>query len=276
MKLAKDMTISQTISAISESLNNAYRLFSNWRKSTVIDNDKYLFALTDIPFPFFNCVLNAKFTELNAASEIKQLIKQADEKNVPLLWYTSPSSTPANLSQYLTHNGFVQVDKAIGMATNLLTMNTKPIPENITIEMVNDEATLRVWCDTLVIGYEMPSTVADELFSFYKQLGFANAQSINYLAKLNGKAVGTSSLILKEGIASIFSVSTIKEARRKGVGRAITQAPLQLAKSLGYEIGVLQSSEMGLPVYESLGFVELCQFTQYYRACADAAIDNAA
>jgi len=44
---------------------------------------------------------------------------------------------------------------------------------------------------------------------------------------------------------------------------AITQEPLQIAKNAGYEVAVLEASEMGLPIYRKLGFRELCEFRTF-------------
>ena len=80
---------------------------------------------------------------------------------------------------------------------------------------------------------------------------------------MNGKPVSTSLLVVNKGIAGIYCVATLQEARGRGIGTALTRESMLLAKDLGNEFVVLQSSKMGLPVYEKLGFKECCKIRAY-------------
>lgn len=63
-----------------------------------------------------------------------------------------------------------------------------------------------------------------------------DARFQTYLAILNGKPVGTSQLFLSEGVAGIYNVTCIPEARGQGIGSAITLAPLFEAASWVIEL----------------------------------------
>ena len=66
-------------------------------------------------------------------------------------------------------------------------------------------------------------------------------------------------------MAGIYDVATLPETRGRGLGSALTLAPLLDARQAGYRIGVLQSSEMGFGVYKKMGFRHLCQIENFYR-----------
>ena len=78
----------------------------------------------------------------------------------------------------------------------------------------------------------------------------------HYLGYLHGKAVATASVFFYEGVAGLYCVATLPEARGKGIGSFVSAAPLIEAREEGYRIAILQSSRMGYPVYVRLGFKE--------------------
>jgi predicted acetyltransferase len=75
--------------------------------------------------------------------------------------------------------------------------------------------------------------------------------------------VSTSLLFLAEGVAGIYFVATIPEARRRGIGFAITIKALKEAREMGYWVSILQASKMGEPVYRKIGFQEYCKISSY-------------
>ncbi len=75
--------------------------------------------------------------------------------------------------------------------------------------------------------------------------------------------VATATMLYASGVAGLYFIFTIDNARRKGIGAAMTLAPLLDAKEAGYRVGVLGASMMGEPVYRRLGFKEYCRIGLY-------------
>jgi predicted acetyltransferase len=77
-------------------------------------------------------------------------------------------------------------------------------------------------------------------------------------------------VFLGAGVAGVQFVATLPEARGQGLGAAMTLAPLRAARDLGYQAGILQSSEVGYKVYLRLGFVKVCEVDNFYWPAPEA------
>jgi len=77
-----------------------------------------------------------------------------------------------------------------------------------------------------------------------------------YLGSKDGTPVSTSALFWGAGVAGIHAVTTQPDYRGRGIGNAMTLAPLLDSQSQGYWVGVLFSSEMATGIYRKSGFQE--------------------
>lgn len=84
-----------------------------------------------------------------------------------------------------------------------------------------------------------------------------------YVGYLGETPVGTALLFLGADVAGLYSVATVPEARRRGIGQAMTLQPLLDVRAMGYQIGTLNASEMGFGIYARLGFQEYCRLGRY-------------
>jgi GNAT superfamily N-acetyltransferase len=139
-----------------------------------------------------------------------------------------------------------------------------PAPEGLEIERVRDEEGLLAWEDVLGRGFGEGPREAAWAAEMYRRVGLdEDATWRHYLGLFGGAPVATSTLFLGAGVAGIYFVSTVEEVRRRGIGAALTLAPLLEARKIGYRTGVLGASEMGYPVYRRLGFAEYCRIGLY-------------
>ncbi len=61
----------------------------------------------------------------------------------------------------------------------------------------------------------------------------------------------------------VFSIATVASARRRGYGAAMTARVVADGVVVGCEIGALQASELGRPIYERLGFRTVVRYIAY-------------
>jgi ribosomal protein S18 acetylase RimI-like enzyme len=223
-------------------------------------------SISPVGFPFFNSIMHTRLVPENVEPAIQRIKLDAETRQVPVLWWVGPSTRPADLGCQLENRGFAIDEDGRGMAVDLQNLNESlPVAEGLSIQRAQDHKSLRDWSLALGLGFEAPAAKMDDFIERWSNfMGQANPDIVQaYMARLNGQPVATSLLMLGAGIAGIYAVATIPEARRKGIGAQVTLYPMLQARSQGYRVGILQSSEMGHGVYQSIGFRDYCRITSY-------------
>lgn len=94
-----------------------------------------------------------------------------------------------------------------------------------------------------------------EVFGGYSNhTGLLAENVVAFIAYLGGEPVSIAMTIISHGVAGIYWVGSLEQARGKGLGRAVTAAATNAGFELGAEIASLQASPMGKPIYEAMGY----------------------
>jgi len=113
--------------------------------------------------------------------------------------------------------------------------------------------------------YGMPLEVASDVLSRPDRfLAAPNVYSV--VAYLDGTPAAAAQTILSHGIAGVYWVGTIEEARGRGLGEAVTRAVTNEAFDRGATANSLQASVMGEPIYRRMGYEEIYRYTTYTRS----------
>jgi GNAT superfamily N-acetyltransferase len=231
----------------------------------VRDEPDLLWCATGLYAAGWNRVPRAQLAPDRIDERIEEAIAWARALGVPFLWDIGPSMRPLDLGDHLLRHGFSDEGEEPAMGVALADLpETLPLPDGVTIERVRDAETLAHWVRASFEGFGMPPSGAEaELAAFARDDLGDTAAAHYYLARLDGEPVATSALTPAAGVAGVFAVATLEAARGRGIGTAITLAPLLDARSRGYCVGVLQASEMGYPVYARMGFSEQFRYRVY-------------
>lgn len=81
-----------------------------------------------------------------------------------------------------------------------------------------------------------------------------------YVGYMDGVPVTTGLGVRTGRTIGIYSIATIEAARRRGHGAAMTMRIVDDGLAAGCDLAVLQASDMGLPIYERLGFRTVVQY----------------
>jgi predicted GNAT family acetyltransferase len=69
--------------------------------------------------------------------------------------------------------------------------------------------------------------------------------------------------LVVDEVVGIYNVATVPDARRGGFGTALTAAAMAYGLERGARWAILESSSMGMSVYERLGFRQVCEVVVY-------------
>lgn len=132
----------------------------------------------------------------------------------------------------------------------------------------SDAALLEVAIDVTARGFGAPPEFFASLFAGGMQAGGLEV----WLAFVDGVPVSTATGLTRGGSVGIFDVATPPEHRRKGYGAAVTAKAAAEGFAAGASSAFLQSSEIGFPVYEALGFRTVTTYIVLARPPAAASL----
>jgi hypothetical protein len=265
--ISQDVSSVGMAAAIEANLNATFSLVGSSPITELHDApDTRWYITPKVPFPLFNHVYFSSLSqEEGTEAKIEEVKQHFAAHQVPFMWSVGPFTRPSDLGARLESYGLAHADDLPGMAVDLQALNEDiPFPAELAIERVSDAEMLKNYIEVLRVGFEMPGFVSEGFFELCTAVGLTEESPLrNYVGRLEGEVVTTTSLALVAGVAGIYNVATLPKVRRQGLGAATTLAALLEARQLGYRIGILQSSAMGLSVYRSLGFEQYSTYSVY-------------
>ena len=201
-----------------------------------VDGDIFTFV-TGLTIPLFNgCVV----TKPTAAAELTKSLTWLSSRGLPY---------QVSIAEPIAHG---LADVVLGSG---LQMDTAPYPGMVLHPVPSSPA--------LPPGVTvMPGPVAG--LAGYLPASFAADPDVRvFNARLDGRPVGTSLAIRTGDVAGVYGVGTQPEARGRGVGTAATWAAVTAGTDWGSDTIVLQASQMGLSLYERMGFRTVVRYITF-------------
>jgi ribosomal protein S18 acetylase RimI-like enzyme len=193
----------------------------------------------------------------------------------PMTWVVSPSTRPPDLGSYLEARGFTCAFRGVpGMALDLRAlMEPRTSPATLSIERVGDLQTLRRWLHPVAASFDFDGALISAHLAMFASQGFGLVATSSphvpwqlFVGLDKGKPVAASRLFCAAGVAGIYHVATVPEARGQGLGTAMTMAAIRAGRDLGYRVGILTASGEGYSIYRRLGFRKVTQADIYWKA----------
>lgn len=273
--ILKNATDEQLALAVFENLHDLFRAMAkNLPEGQLIESEKLSRHLTFPTNPMFKGVWKTQLSANDADATIDEIIAWFKEKSAPyFFWWTGGNTSPTDLEERLAKRGMISMaeqtqELAKGilsteqgspcMVAELSRMNESVLeqtPSDFVIKEVSSEAELDDFKQVFVETYEIPAWAGQAWVDATLKIGIGKSPWRIFVGYLDNNPVATNMLFNGGGVASVYAVATIPSARGKGIGGAITLKPLLEARDKdGYKYAVLFSTEMGIKVYERIGF----------------------
>lgn len=220
-------------------------------------------VITDVPFSLCNSVVMPCWGEEEADARIDEVLAAGRERGVPQLWWTGQTCAPVDLVERLEARGVVSdVEPMPGMALSLAALppaSETPVPSALRIEPVIDAAGLAAFAEPLGSAFGFPpGGLASVIAAFADFAASGVDDELHHWVGFEGKRpVAGASVLIRDGVAGLYNVSTVAQSRGRGFGAALSVAALRGAADAGAATAILHASPSGLPIYERLGFQAL-------------------
>jgi len=243
------------------SLRNVERLEEFWHTLVLtlpwaIDIDgAIVIYCPEMPVPLFNNATNINVDEDEAESLLSRVINYFSSKGFPFACFRiSPLTHPRSFISLLEHYGFErkpEQEQSVMVFQGKL-LEDKLNPAVKVKEISEDEIDL--FDRLLITSFEMPiewKEVFDRI-----NLEWMRKGARHYLAYVEGKPVGTTTLISLMKTGGVFNVGTLKEFRGRGIGTTLTLHAVMDSINGGNDFHTLQAEKGGNAerLYRKIGF----------------------
>lgn len=217
---------------------------------------------------FFNGVHHARFANDEKAyvdAKIAETLAYFRARALSCMWVIGPSVRPVNLATRLLEHGLTFLNEAPALVLDLNAADEDaPALEGFAIREASNAEELLPLLELEAQCFDVPAEIAHHYYDTYVATGFGSGQAWHhYIGMLHGRPVAMAALLLHAGVAGIYGVGTIPEARRRGIGASLVQYAMHEARAAGYRVALLTPTDMSLRIYQRLGFQQHCAF-QFY------------
>lgn len=261
--------------AVFENLYDLFRAMANHLPDgTLIESEKLSRHLSFPTNPMFKGIWKTQLSDNEADAVVDETIAWFKEQNAPFFfWWTGGNTSPSDLEERLAKRGMISMaeqtqELAKGilsteqgspcMIAELSKMNESVLaktPAGFVIKEIENESQLDDFKKVFVETYQIPEWAGQAWVDATLKIGIGKTPWRMFVGYLDNAPVATNMLFNGGGVASVYAVATIPSVQGKGIGAAITLKPLLEARDKdGYKYAVLFSTEMGVKVYERIGF----------------------
>lgn len=246
------MTKSELIEALRLNYIEYFRLFHRQHGIRVhVDRETAWIVANGPPG---NHILRTNLPAAHAEEKIDSLLSNISSQTGGIRWLLFPQDRPTDLRARLQRRDLITGQGDLWMFRQLQQPPASRPPSSLRILPVQDKPGLRAWWSASALGFGTTQRAAQRWYDAFRRHGFGRTANVtNYIGLIDQTVVTTATLILANGIAGIYDLSTPPKHRGNGFASALVNELLTQAKDSGYTHAGLQTGDAE-PFYQSLGF----------------------
>lgn len=260
--MTDDDYLTESLDALRDVYLTLCRVLEDADGVTSADDGDLAWGLTPMPIGAFNRIVHVRLDADRADERIREVSGRYQAAGVPGTWWIDPQSTPDDLGERLERSGMVGEDVP-GMRIEADAVPDLALPAGVTLSWATDSTGVRAATEVVAAGFGLPDELGARFADLMARVARPDAPVRTVVAQLDGTPVAGAQGIHVNGAVGIYNVATVPEARGRGIGAAVTIAVLRDAMARGARFGVLESSDMGHPVYQRIGFRDVASFRVY-------------
>lgn len=252
------------IAASYEGAPYAFRRMAELSRGRFEQNDGLLLYHCNVPDPV---VWNGAIVTGTTSVGPDELLRYADEffaSRTENYGFWIVSSRDDALAQFLTDNGAEQIDDSPHMVVecSAIRRDTTSVP----VEVVTDERGRSAFVEVAAAAFTTIGADPRVWPVAYPSVASVCADDVIAVVAWDGsQPVGAAMGYLAGDVCEVIHVATVPQARRRGLGAAVTAGVVAEAQARGASVATLQATEHGEGVYRSLGFEEIDRYRLHLR-----------
>ena len=265
-------TPSEAAALVDEAAWAAARAYRRAPHTAVEETARLRWLITGMPYSGLNGVFWAGNGKAGLVDTALGPFQQAE---VPMLWHVGPTSSPG-LADRVRSAGLRHHGDEPGMVRTLEGAERPPeAPWWLELRRVGTVSELRAWV-RIWAGATSP-LLTERLVALRSPAAFgAHARTVHFLGVADGDPVACAAVWLGRlptgrrrtgwqgrSVAWVEHVTTLPDARGRGIGAALTYECLRAAAERQAELAALTATPEAAPLYRRLGFRQVCTFSRY-------------
>jgi GNAT superfamily N-acetyltransferase len=243
---------------------NGFQQLSGINGATFHADDTIAEFISGYDVAWMNNVFRIDGNAKGLSQLISDTLSRYTDKHLPMVWRVGAlTDQPQRVIKLLRNKGFDFAGSSTAMILETKTgLNSPALPE-LRIELVNKEAQVRDWLIPFTHAFGLGAPIANHFEQWiHRRLGLTSAE-MWFVGYVDNEPACTASYFVDSEITVIYNVATMTHFRGRGYGRRIVEFAIKHATNNSDFPVALYATEMGYPLYKSMGFVDVFKMKNF-------------